>query len=99
MRIFLGCLAAIVLLGCGLRFTHYGMPNVFPDEEITAEVVGHMRQSGDWDVNWRLANLSPDQKYDQYNFSSHLYATFFFYRLVKWVPGTLAWRSERDGFL
>jgi 4-amino-4-deoxy-L-arabinose transferase-like glycosyltransferase len=91
--------AVIVLLGGTLRFGHHAMPFEFPDESITFEVVRHMRQTGDWDVNWRKAELSPELKYDQYNFSSHLYATYFFYRLVKLVPGTLAWRSERDGFV
>lgn len=98
MRTFLGCLAAIVLLGCGLRFAYYSIPNEYPDENITVEVVKRMRQTGDWDVNWRLADLPPEFKYDQYNFSSHLYATYFFYRVVKLLPGTLGWRSDRDGF-
>jgi hypothetical protein len=100
MRITLGAIvAAILLLGCGLRFFQYAGPRGHSDEAITVEVVRHMRQSGDWDVNWKHADLSPDLRYDQYNFSSHLYATYFFYRFVKLIPGTLRWRSDGEGFL
>lgn len=91
--------ALILLVGATLRFAYYGSFLQQPDEQITVEVVRHMRQSGDWDVNWIKANVSPDLKYDQYNFSSHLYATYFFYRGVKLVPGLDAWRGEREGFL
>jgi hypothetical protein len=88
---------AVLALGVGLRFFCYRTASEMPDECITVEVVGHMRQSGDWDVNWAKADLSPDLKYDQYNFSTHLYGTFFFYRFSKWVPGTTAWRSRDHG--
>ncbi len=90
---------AVVVLGFGLRAAYYHGGYGHPDETITTEVVGHMRRSGDWDTNWAKAtNLSADLRYDQYNFSSHLYATYWFYRFVKVVPGTLAWRSEDAGF-
>ena len=91
-----GC---VVVLGFGLRVAYYHGGYGHPDETITTEVVGQMRRSGDWDTNWAKAvNLSTDLRYDQYNFSSHLSATFWFYRFVKVVPGTLAWRSEDAGF-
>jgi hypothetical protein len=88
---------AILLVGFGLRAAYYHGPYSVSDENITLQVVGRMRHTGDWDPNWAKADLSPDLRYDQYNFSSHLYATYFFYRLVKLVPGTLAWRSADEG--
>ena len=88
---------AILLVGFGVRAAYYRGPYFISDEDITVQVVGHMRHSGDWDTNWAKADLSPDLKYDQYNFSSHLYATYFFYRLVKLVPGLEAWRSADEG--
>ena len=92
-------MVAVVLLGFGLRAAYYHGGYGHPDETITTEVVGHMRSSGDWDTNWAKAtNLGADLRYDQYNFSSHLLATYGFYRFVKVVPGTLAWRSEDAGF-
>ncbi len=92
-------LGAVMLLGLGLRVAHYHEGYGHPDEAITVEVVGHMRSSGDWDTNWAKApNLEAGLRYDQYNFSSHLFATFGFYRLVKVLPGTAGWRAEREGF-
>ncbi len=92
-------MVSVVVLGFGLRATYYHGGYGHPDETITTEVVGHLRKSGDWDTNWAKAtNLSVDLRYDQYNFSSHLLATYGFYRFVKVVPGTLAWRSEDAGF-
>lgn len=91
--------AAVVILGFWLRSAYYHAGYGHPDEAITVSVVGHMRQSGDWDTNWAKApNLEPGLRYDQYNFSSHLLATFGFYRVVKLMPGTVGWRSEREGF-
>lgn len=91
--------ALVLVLGAVLRFSYYDSGHGPDDEDITIEVVRQMRHSGDWDVNWAKADLPPSLRYDQYNFSSHLYATYFFYRLTKWVPGTDRWRSEREGFL
>ena len=82
-----------------LRFAYYDSGHEQVDEQITREVVRHMRQSGDWDANWAKAAVSPDLRYDQYNFSSHLYATFLFYRLTKLLPGTADWRGQREGFV
>lgn len=91
--------AAVLLLGFGLRFAYYEEGYGHPDEAITVEVVGHMRRSGDWDTNWAKAtNLPAAFRYDQYNFSSHLYATYFFYRLVKLIPGTQEFRDREGGF-
>ncbi len=89
---------ALVVLGFALRAAYYHKGYGHPDEAITVEVVRHMRLTGDWDTNWSKANLTPDLRYDQYNFSSHLYATFFFYRAVKVLPGTAAWRDPEEGF-
>ena len=89
----------VVLAGFLLRAGYYTENYGHPDETITVEVVGHLRSSGDWDTNWAKApNLESTLRYDQYNFSSHLYATYFFYRAVKWVPGLDAWRSRDNGF-
>jgi hypothetical protein len=89
----------VLLLGFWLRAAYYHEPYGHPDEPITVEVVGHMRQSGDWDTNWAKApKLEDGLRYDQYNFSSHLYATFWFYRLVKVLPGTADWRGADGGF-
>lgn len=87
----------IGLLGFILRAACSNGPYGISDEIITVGVVGHMRQSGDWDTNWAKAEVPDDLRYDQYNFSSHLYATYFFYRFVKLLPGTLDWRSEGGG--
>ena len=90
-------LGLLLLLGAMLRGSFYERPYGHPDETITVEVVGYMRRSGDWDTNWARANLEPLLRYDQYNFSSHLYATYFFYRGVKLWPGTAEWRSAANG--
>lgn len=88
---------AVIILGVALRLLCYETTPGIADEDITIEVVGHMRRSGDWDTSWVKADLTPDLKYEQYNFSTHLYATYFFYRLTKWLPGTEAWRSRDNG--
>jgi len=89
----------VVLVGLILRVAHVDKNYGHPDETITVEVVGHMRSSGDWDTNWAKApKLESTFRYDQYNFSSYMYGTFFFYRVVKWVPGLEAWRSRDSGF-
>lgn len=90
-------LLAIVACGTALRFAYYDTPNIQADEPITIEVVRHMRESGDWGVNWAKANAPESFRYNQYNFSSHLYATYFFYRFVKLIPGTADWRSRDNG--
>jgi len=87
----------IVVLGYSLRVAFYREDYAHPDDPITIEVVGYMRSSGDWDTNWAKADLSPDLRYPQYNFSSHLYATYFFYRVVKWLPVLEEWRSAERG--
>jgi hypothetical protein len=97
-RCWLGPLL-VVLAGFVLRVAYYNESYVHPDEPITVEVVGHMRASGDWDTNWAKApGLDSALHYDQYNFSSYLYATYFFYRAVKLIPGLEAWRSLENGF-
>ena len=89
----------VVLVGLILRVAHVDKNYGHPDETITVEVVGHMRSSGDWDTNWAKAPmLESSFRYDQYNFSSYIYGTFFFYRAAKWVPGLEAWRSRDQGF-
>jgi len=89
----------VVLVGLILRVAHVDKNYGHPDETITVEVVGHMRSSGDWDTNWAKApGLESSFRYDQYNFSSYIYGTFFFYRAAKWVPGLEAWRARDQGF-
>ena len=89
----------VVLVGLIFRVAHVDKNYGHPDETITVEVVGHMRSSGDWDTNWAKApKLESSFRYDQYNFSSYMYGTFFFYRAAKWVPGLEAWRSRDQGF-
>jgi hypothetical protein len=89
---------AVLVLAFGLRAAFYDQRSGHPDEAITVEVVGHMRQSGDLDTNWAKApKLESEFRYDQYNFSSHLEATYGFYRLVKVLPGTASWRTEGGG--
>jgi ribosomal protein S18 acetylase RimI-like enzyme len=91
--------ALVVLVGLVLRVAHVDKNYGHPDETITVEVVGHMRSSGDWDTNWAKApGLESSYRYDQYNFSSYIYGTFFFYRAVKAVPGLEEWRSRDGGF-
>lgn len=90
-------LVGVVLFGVALRLVYYDNVHGQSDEAITVEVVWRMRQTGDWDVNWAKADLSPDLKYDQYNFSTHLYATYFFYRVVKLFPGTEPWWNQDRG--
>ncbi len=88
----------VLFTAFALRVSYYDKNYGHADETITYEVVGRMRSTGDWDTNWAKANLEPGFKYDQYNFSSHLYATFLFYRTVKLVPGLGSWRSKDGGF-
>ena len=88
----------LVAIGFFLRAAYYHENYGHPDETITFEVVNAMRRTGDLDTNWAKANLEPGLRYDQYNFSSHLYATYFFYRCVKLIPGLADWRSLNDGF-
>lgn len=91
-------LAVLVVLGVTLRLAYYQRGYFNPDEQITVAVVGQMRQSGQLDANWAHAPLlPPDLRYDQYNFSSYLYANYGFYRLAKITPGTLSWRSAENG--
>ncbi len=90
--------AAVLLCGFALRLAYHGNGYPHPDEPIAYEVIKYMRQSGDWDTNWAKSALEPNLRYDQYNFSSYHYATFLFYRLVKLIPGTEAWRGLEDGF-
>jgi hypothetical protein len=93
-------LAAIVIVGgFGLRFAYHNRGYGHPDEPITVAVVGYMRQSGDWDTNWAKASLEPLLKYDQYNFSSYLHATYFFYRGAKLLPLTAEWLGAERGLL
>ncbi len=89
----------VVLVGLVLRVAHVDKNYGHPDETIAVEVVGHMRSSGDWDTNWAKApKLEATFRYDQYNFSSYMYGTFFFYRVAKWLPGLEEWRSRDNGF-
>jgi hypothetical protein len=97
-RWYLTCLG-IVLLGFALRAAFYQKGYTYPDEPITREVVRHMLQSGDFDTNWAKADLEPHFRYDQYNFSSYLEATFFFRRIVNLLAGLEAWRSANAGLL
>ena len=71
----------LVIVAFGFRSAHYSENYGHPDETITFEVVRYMRSSGDWDTNWAKApKLESSFRYDQYNFSSYMYGTFFFYR-------------------
>jgi hypothetical protein len=97
-RSYLACLG-IVLLGFALRAAFYQKGYIYPDEPITREVVRHMLQSGDLDTNWAKADLEPHFRYDQYNFSSYLEATFVFRSVVNLLPGLEAWRSASAGLL
>ena len=87
----------ILMLGYLLRVAFYREDYAHPDDAITIGVVGYMRSSGDWDTNWAKADLPPELRYPQYNFSSHLYGTYFFYRMVKLLPGLEHWRSAEGG--
>lgn len=91
--------AVIVAAGGWLRGAYYEMGFRYPDEVIVSAVVGHMRQSGDWDTNWIKAEGVPaEMRQDQYNFSSYHYAVYFAYRAAKLVPALDGWRSREDGF-
>ncbi len=75
-------LITIVALASLLRLLYLGQDYPHPDEAIPVRVVRYMHQSGDWDTNWRKADLPPMFKYDQYNFSSYLYAGLLFAKAV-----------------
>lgn len=65
-------MASISCLVAGIFcFTHVSGPYWHPDEPITKGVVSHLCQSGDFDANWRKADVPKDFKYDQYNFASY----------------------------
>lgn len=92
-------LAALAVTAGGLMLRGaYYRAAAHPDEPIAVAVVGYMRQSGDWSTNWARADLPPELKYDQFNFSSYHYALFFAYRLAKTIPALEGWRSEDGGF-
>jgi 4-amino-4-deoxy-L-arabinose transferase-like glycosyltransferase len=74
--------AAAIGLAALLRFPYLRNDYPHADEVITVGVARSMHHSGDWDTNWAKAELPPHFKYDQYNFSSYLYATFWFAKLT-----------------
>lgn len=96
-RFFAWAAGVLLVLGVITRIAYYDTACGMPDEVITTAVVQHMRQTGDWDVNWSKADVDPGFRYDQYNFSSYIYSTYFFYRVVKLIPGTESWRSRDHG--
>jgi 4-amino-4-deoxy-L-arabinose transferase-like glycosyltransferase len=65
-----------------LRFFYISNDYFHPDEVITTRVVEYMEQTGDYDTNWRKADLPPSFKYDQYNFSSYISSVYLFSRLI-----------------
>ena len=94
-----GALALIIGVGAWLRGAYHELGFRYPDEVIVSAVVGHMRQSGDWDTNWIKAEVPAEMRQDQYNFSSYHYAVFLAYRAAKLVPALDAWRSREEGFI
>ncbi|MBF0553083.1 MAG: glycosyltransferase family 39 protein [Nitrospirae bacterium] len=56
------------------------------DESITVKAVEWMRVSGGMDTNWMSSMLIPPNfKQDQYNFSSFIYADYFYYTAHAWL--------------
>lgn len=89
----------VFLVGTMLRFDRYDGDHSHPDEPITTGVLQRMRKSGDWDTNWAKAELPEEYRYNQYNFSSYFRGLYFYYRLVKVIPGTEGFRGQQEGFL
>ncbi len=91
-------LAILVVGGAFLRFSHLdfaGRMPCHPDEPITVEVVSGMRERGDWNANWRLAELDAHFRYDQFNFSGYLIATRLLAPAAEWCAGPLEQRPDR----
>jgi hypothetical protein len=63
--------AAILALGCGLRFGYIGGPYAQPDEPIAPWVVSRVMSSPNLDTNWAHTPIRGDFGEAQYNFSSY----------------------------
>ena len=80
--IFYILLFIICVLYLVLR-SHSGFAYIHPDEPIAVRVIQNIQDTGEWDTNWRLANLPNDFKIDQYNFSSYMVLSAI---LIKLIP-------------
>lgn len=91
-------LSLVLVVAFLFRATYYRDNYGHPDEKITIEVVRAMRQSGSWDTNWAHADLPPEWKVNQFNFSSYLYAARLFDCAVRQVPGLKTWSAAAGGY-
>ncbi|PTX98592.1 glycosyltransferase family 39 protein [Opitutus sp. ER46] len=89
---------SVLVFGVTLRFVYFDNVHGQSDEAITLGVVQHLRTTSDWDNNWIKADLSEDLRRNQYNFSTHLYATYLFDQGVRLIPGLEGWRTRDSGF-
>jgi hypothetical protein len=66
-------LLALILLACAaLRFWPLQFDYFHPDETIAVGVAHHLVDHGTLDTNWKNADLPPDFKLPQYNFSGYM---------------------------
>src|SRR5262245_39317291 len=89
----------LVVAGGILLRAAYDWSGQHPDEVLPIAVVAHLRQAGDLDTNWALADLDPYFHYDQYNFSSYHLSLHCYRCLVELLPGTDDWGSRNHGLL
>ena len=91
-------IAAILLLGAWLRFAYMDWGAGHPDEPITVRVVEQIERSGRLDTNHAIADLPPMFRYDDYNFSSYLLASWVLDVTLKPIVKPLLAAPRRDGY-
>src|SRR5262245_57790993 len=87
----------LVVSGGILLRAAYDWDGQHPDEVLPIAVVAHLRQAGDFDTNWALADLDPYYHYDQYNFSSYHLCLYCYRCMLELLPGTGEWLARNHG--
>ena len=82
-------LAFCLVLAVSASLRVSALPTLYgqQDEIIPVKVVDHLLQSRSLDTNWALADLPPQFKYPQYNFSGYIESAAAVAWLAKFVPG------------
>ncbi|MCA0199325.1 MAG: hypothetical protein LCH56_00615 [Proteobacteria bacterium] len=80
-------LAAILLACAALRFWPLQFDYFHPDETIAVGVAHHLVERGTLDTNWKNADLPPDFKLPQYNFSGYMLSAGAVDGVLKTVTG------------
>lgn len=88
-------LVAIVVMALVARGWNLGRGPVHPDEPLVVGVVEGMRTRGDWNTNWRLADLPENLRYDQFNFSGYHVAARLYAPVAERFTGAFSSRADR----